>query len=153
MAHSNSLCHVKIPSLPQVLPSARPSALNLYSDTDVFQPSDGVVTQLKSLLFDSGEPSLEAREIERILFSRIREKGRARRLELRAAALGQHGNRRVGHRRRRPCHSSGEVIRARRFLSSRSFVLPTFPNGIRGVAYRRSDEPRPGECQLRKRLL
>src|SRR5437016_14173288 len=60
-------------------------------DADIFQSSYGVITQLERLLFDSGEPSLEAREIERILFSTIHAKGRARRLELRPAAFGQHG--------------------------------------------------------------
>src|ERR1700732_1766519 len=33
-------------------------------NVDIFQSSYGVITQLERLLFDSGEPSLEAREIE-----------------------------------------------------------------------------------------
>src|SRR5260370_30827371 len=70
--------------------------------TDIFQPSYGVITQLERLLFDSGEPSLEARKIEWILFSRIHEESWARRLELRAAAFGQHGNHGVRHWRRGP---------------------------------------------------
>src|SRR6266571_364344 len=69
-------------------------------DADIFQSSYGVITQLERLLFDSGEPSLEAREIEGILFSRIHEEGRARRLQLRAAAFGESGNHRVRHGRR-----------------------------------------------------
>src|SRR5437879_2068912 len=66
----------------------------------VFQTGYRVVSQRERLLFDSGEPSLEARKIEWILFSRIHEEGWARRLELRAAAFGQHGNHWVRHWRR-----------------------------------------------------
>ena len=58
-----------------------------FHDTDLFQPSNGVVYQQESPLFNSRKPSLETREIERILLTRIHQERRAWRLELCAPAF------------------------------------------------------------------
>jgi hypothetical protein len=60
--------------------------------------SNRVVSQRKRFLLDSRKPSLESREIEGILLSRIHEDRCAWRSELRATAFGEDGNDRMGHR-------------------------------------------------------
>src|SRR5207302_1524286 len=69
-----------------------------FHHTDIFQASNGIVSQQERPVFDSRKPSLETREIERILLTRIHEESRAWRLELCAPAFCQDRNHRVRHR-------------------------------------------------------